>query len=269
MGRGKLKKRKYGLVELVFIVLSLIAMLITSAFLIFLIVESFNLKDGGNLNNYFDILLKTPEYWVYYWNSVKISGYTLVGVIVVNLAGAYILYRVRFRGRKLLIGLLLLLMLLPYQVLMTPQLLVIYKLELFNHILGVVLPGVFGAFGIILLLQYMNHIPKETIEAAQIDGASEKMIFGKIVLPQIKDGVIALVVLSLIDTWNLVEQPQNILSDCRLQPLSISFANMQGGSIGSICAGSVIFLFPIIIIFLLTKESMVEGIGNLVVKNKK
>lgn len=149
---------------------------------------------------------------------------------------------------------------------MLPQLLMIHKFRMFDHLAGVILPNVFSSFGIVLLLQYMRKIPFETVEAAQVDGAGDIFIFFKIVLPQIKEGVITLAILNLVDTWNLVEQPQNILTDSRLYPLSISFSKYDASTIEALSAGNLIFLLPIILLFFLGKNYLVDGISNTVVK---
>lgn len=262
----KHKRYRGGVACLVFQIVGILGILATAAFLIYVIWQSIE-KDGGvTAGHYLELLLWTPEYWVFFWNSFKISGLILAGTLFSALLGAYVLYRYRFRGSNLLFGLLVLLMLMPYQVLMLPQLLMIHKFQLFNHLSGVILPNIFGSFGIVLLLQYMKKIPYESVEAAQVDGAGDILIFGKVVLPQIKEGVVTLAVLNLVDTWNLVEQPQNILTDSRLYPLSISFSKYETSSIEALSAGNLIFLLPIILLFLMGKDYLVDGIGNTVVK---
>ncbi len=255
-----------SIVLLIFQVIAILGIVLTGAFLLYVIWQSVGTGSGVTPKHYLELLLHTPEYWVFFWNSFKISSIILIGTIAVALVGAFVMYRYRFRGNNLLFGLLVLLMLMPYQVLMLPQLLMIHKFQLFNHLAGVILPNVFSSFGIVLLLQYMKKIPFESVEAAQVDGAGDILIFGKIVLPQIKEGVITLAILNLVDTWNLVEQPQNILTDSRLYPLSISFSKYETSSIEALSAGNLIFLLPIILLFFMGKDYLVDGISNTVVK---
>ncbi len=262
----KRKGSNGGAAYLVFQIVGIVGILATGAFLLYVIWQSIGMEGGVTVDHYWELLLKTPEYWVFFWNSFKISFLILAGTLTVALIGAFVLYRYRFRGSNLLFGLLVLLMLMPYQVLMLPQLLMIHKFQLFNHLAGVILPNVFSSFGIVLLLQYMRKIPFESVEAAQVDGAGDILIFGKIVLPQIKEGVITLAILNLVDTWNLVEQPQNILTDSRLYPLSISFSKYETSSIEALSAGNLIFLLPIILLFFMGKDYLVDGISNTVVK---
>ena len=262
----KHKKSNQGIVHFLFQVIAILGIFGTGIFLLYVIWQSVGTDGTVTAKHYLELLLKTPEYWVFFWNSFKISFLILAGTTAVALVGAYVMYRYRFRGSNLLFGLLVLLMLMPYQVLMLPQLLMIHKFQLFNHLAGVILPNVFSSFGIVLLLQYMKKIPFESVEAAQVDGAGDLLIFGKVVLPQIKEGVITLAILNLVDTWNLVEQPQNILTDSRLYPLSISFSKYETSAIEALSAGNLIFLLPIILLFFLGKDYLVEGISNTVVK---
>lgn len=257
---------KKGITYYIFQVIALIGIATTVAFLLYVIWQSAASKDGFTAKHYMELMLGTPEYWVFFWNSFKISILILLGTLASALIGAFVLYRYRFRGSNLLFGLLAVLMLMPYQVLMLPQLLMIHKFQLFNHLAGVILPNIFSSFGIVLLLQYMKKIPYESVEAAQVDGAGDIVIFRKVVFPQIKEGVITLAILNLVDTWNLVEQPQNILTDSRLYPLSISFSKYETSSMEALSAGNLIFLIPIVLLFFMGKDYLVEGISNTVVK---
>lgn len=266
-----IKRKADSPIWIVFQIIACFMMAVTIGFIVFIFVKSILTSQGIGLSNYYDILLGTPEYWVYFWNSFKISIAILSGATVVAVLGAYGLFRYNFHGKRILFGMLVLVMMMPYQVFMTAQLLVIYKLQLFDKLSGIIVPNMFASFGVVLLVQYMKQIPFEVIEAAQIDGANEREIFSKIVLPQIKEGIVAFAVLNLADTWNLVEQPQNMLKDCRLWPLSISFIQMEQSSFNILCAGSVVFLIPIFLVFGLGQEAMLHGITKLVggIKNEK
>lgn len=261
-----MKRKDSNFALFVFQIIGIVGIVGTGTFLLYVIWQS--LVDGSTLtaSHYLELLLNTPEYWVFFWNSFKVSVVILCGTILVSLIGGYVMYRYRFKGSNLLFGLLVLLMLMPYQVLMLPQLLMIHKFQLFDHLAGVILPNIFSSFGIVLLLQYMKKIPYESVEAAQVDGAGDIRIFFKIVLPQIKEGVITLAVLNLVDTWNLVEQPQNIFTDSRLYPLSISFSKYETSTIEALSAGNMLFLLPLILLFFMGKDYLVDGISNTVVK---
>lgn len=108
----------------------------------------------------------------------------------------------------------------------------------------------FSAFGVCLLRQYMRYVPDETIEAARIDGSGNLRVLFKIVLPQVKGGVAALIILTFIDAWNMVEQVMIYLSDKEKYPLSVALSEFSGTDIGIIFACGVIFMIPPLLLYL-------------------
>ncbi|HBS46184.1 MAG TPA: sugar ABC transporter permease, partial [Paenibacillus sp.] len=108
--------------------------------------------------------------------------------------------------------------------------------------------------------QFMLQIPTAYMEAAQMDGAGYFRSFIRIVLPMVKPGMAALVVLLFADYWNMVEQPLIFLQDANLQPLSIFLSRLQEDALGVSFAAAVLYMTPMILLFLLAERYFIEGI---------
>lgn len=114
----------------------------------------------------------------------------------------------------------------------------------------------------------MITIPNEYIEAAKIDGCSLIQIFFKIVLPLSKGGIASLAILSFIDNWNMVEQPLIFLKDANKYPLSIYLSNVNKGELGIAFAAGVIYMLPMLLMFLYGENYLVEGISHSVINDE-
>lgn len=120
----------------------------------------------------------------------------------------------------------------PFQVTLVPNYIMAEKLGLLNSPNAIILPGIFAAFGVFMLRQFMLPIPYSYIEAAKLDGAGHLRIFSTIIVPMIKPGMAALVILLFVDYWNMVEQPLIFLDDPYKQPLSVYLSRINEGEQG-------------------------------------
>jgi multiple sugar transport system permease protein len=118
----------------------------------------------------------------------------------------------------------------------------------------------FGAFGVFLLRQFMLQIPQAYVEAALIDGAGHGAIFARVVLPLVQPGLAALVVLLFADYWNMVEQPLVFLDDPLRQPLSLILSRIAEEARGVGFAASVLYMMPMVLLFLYAESYFIEGV---------
>ena len=152
-------------------------------------------------------------------------------------------------------------MLMPFQVTLVPNYLIAGKLGLLNNYLSIIFPGIFGAFGVFLLKQYMHQkFWLATLEAAKVDGAGALQIFLKIIVPLSKSGIAALAILVFIDNWNMVEQPLIFLQDATKQPLSLYLSRIAAGEKGLAFAASTLYMTPVLLSFLYAENYLLEGI---------
>ena len=155
----------------------------------------------------------------------------------------------------------IMLMLLPFQVTMVPNVLTLRRLGLLNTVWSIILPTVFSPFYIFLLRQFMVGLPKELIEAAQIDGSGTFRSFIHVVIPVCRPILGAAAALSFADCWNLVEQPLTYLTQrADLMPLSVMFNQLTENSSGVEFAGAALYILPALFIYLYFQQDILMGV---------
>lgn len=224
-----------------------------------------NLKlipDWITLDQYRKLLIATPKFLQMFWNSVGLVVPIVFGQTLVATLAAYAFARLRFRGRDSLFMMYLMTMLMPFQVTLVPNYIMIDKLGLMNTHAAIILPGIFGAFGVFMMRQFMTNLPNAYTEAAKMDGAGHAIIFTRIILPLVKPGLAALIVLLFVDYWNIVEQPLIFLKEEFQYPLSLYLLQIRQGEQGVIFAASVLYMAPTVLLFLYAETHLIEGIEH-------
>ena len=212
------------------------------------------------LRPYVELLFDSPQFFVMFWNSVKLTAGVLAGQMLVGVPAAWGFARFRFRGKNLLFTLYILLMLMPFQVTMVSSYLVLDRLNLLDTLAGLILPMVFSTFPVFILYRFFTGIPESLIESARLDGANEWQIFLRIGLPLGGAGVMSALVLSFLECWNLIEQPLTFLKDRTLWPLSLYLPQIAAGRAGLALAASVVALIPSVLVFLYGQTYLEQGI---------
>lgn len=218
------------------------------------------IPEVADLEQYYSVLIKNPQFLFMFWNSVIIVVPIALGQTIIASLAAYAFAKLKFKGRNQLFFVYITVMLMPFQVTLVPNYLVADKLGLVNNYLSIILPGIFNTFGVFLLKQYMEQIPNSYIEAAKVDGAGHFKIFFKIILPMCKNGIAAMFILVFIDNWNMVEQPLIFLQDVLKQPLSVYLSKIIDGARGLAFASSALYMLPMLLIFLYGENYLIEGI---------
>ena len=218
------------------------------------------MPDYPTFQNYKKLLFETPQFFVLFWNSMKIVCCILAGQLLVGVPGAWAFAVYRVRGAKSLFLLYEVLMLLPFQVMMMSNYLTLKRLSLLDSHAAVILPAVFSAFPVFLSYGGFRRIPIQLVEAARIDGAGEWAIFTKIGLPLGKSGLVSALVLGFLEYWNMIEQPMAFLSDKTLWPLSMFFPKITINQAGASFCASVIMLIPAVFVFIAGQDALEAGI---------
>ncbi len=214
-----------------------------------------------SLQQYYEIFIEDPSYLQFFCNSVMYAFAILLGQALVIPLTAYALSRFTFRGRDAIFFCILVLMILPFQVTMTPSVMMLRAMGLMDTVWSVILPMVFSPFYIFLLRQFMVGIPGELLEAGMVDGVGPIRGFVHVILPVCKPILGAAAALSFADCWNMVEQPLVYLSNNEaLRPLSVMFNQMSTQSADVAFAGSALYILPTLLIYLFFQEDIVSGI---------
>ncbi len=214
-----------------------------------------------SLGQYEQVLIKDDKILFYFTNSVKYAAAILLGQTLVIPALAFGLSKFKFRGREAIFFLIVMLMLLPFQVTMVPNVLTLRFMGLMDTVWAVILPMIFAPFFIFLLRQYMIALPDELLEAASMDGAGPFRSFLWIVLPVCRPVLGAAAALSFAESWNLVEQPLTYLTHrLDLMPLSTQFNQLTKSPKGYEFAGAALYILPALLIYLFFQEDILAGI---------
>lgn len=206
------------------------------------------------------LLFETPQFFQVFWNSLGMVCLILAGQILVATPAAYGFARWKFKGKKVLFFIYVILMLIPFQITMYPSYLVLKDLNMINTIWAIILPAIFATFPVFLMYRSFKDIPVELFEAAKVDGAGEWEMFRYIGIPLGQSGIYSALVLGFLDYWNMMEQPLAFLHDKKLWPLSLFLPEAGGMKTGQLLAASVITLIPAMFVFAIGQNHLEKGI---------
>ncbi|MDR3120991.1 MAG: carbohydrate ABC transporter permease [Clostridiales bacterium] len=200
-------------------------------------------REAG-LWQYADALINQPSFLILLTNSVKLTVPVLCGNLLVSLLTAYGFTICTWRFKEALFSLYVIVMLMPLQAVLVPNYIIADALGIKSGYLAIILPGIFSPFGVFLMRQGMKALPAVYFEAARMDGAGDFYIFRRIVVPQMKSAIAALLMLTFIEYWNLVEQAIIFISDYTKEPLSVYLSRIAEGRVGLVFAASCVYMFP-------------------------
>lgn len=196
------------------------------------------------------------------FNSFFITvSYTLITILSSSMA-AFAFTKIRFPGAGAVLNLYLASMMIPTQVTLIPLFVVMNRLGLINTYPSVILPSLFRAFGIFMLVQQMRSIPDDFLEAARIDGAGMLRIFRVVILPLCSTSVATLTVTTFMESWNDYLWPLLMLTDKNKMTLTLALNNLNGQygtEYNVLMAGSLIFMIPILIVYACAQKNFRHG----------
>jgi len=190
------------------------------------------------------------------------TGVTLLQLIVCSMA-AYAFACLRFRGREALFLIYLSALMVPSQVTLIPNFILVRDLGWIDTYQGLILPYAFSSFGTFLLRQYMKTIPRELIEAARIDGASHFQIYFSLVLPLARPALGALAIFTFVAQWNNFLWPLITTTKPEMQVTTVALATLQGQFNTDwplLMTGSVLAIVPMLVVFAIGNRSFISGI---------
>ncbi|MBF2026405.1 MAG: carbohydrate ABC transporter permease [Oscillatoriales cyanobacterium C42_A2020_001] len=196
----------------------------------------------------------------YLVNSVIVSVLTVALNLLFCSLAAYPLARLEFRGRELIFTAIVATIMIPFQIVMIPLYVLAVQLGLRNTYLGVIFPAIASAFGIFLLRQAFQGVPKELEEAARIDGCSELGIWWYVMLPSIRPALLTLAIFVFIGAWSDFLWPLIVLDRPEFYTLPLGVAALAGTfslDWRLIAAGSVISILPILLFFIVMQRYVV------------
>lgn len=215
------------------------------------------------LENYQHLLQQQP-FFRWFGNTVLVATIsTVVVVLVCSLAG-FGFAKYRFAGKNALFSFMFGSLAIPYAVVVLPLFVVLIKVGLTYPYFALIVPWVAPAFGIFMMRQYIEQsIPNELLEAGRVDGCSEFRIFIRLVLPLLRPALGALGVWSFLNTYNNFLWPLIVVSDPKYYTLPLGLATIyaaQGRQIDLVIPGAVLAAIPSLIVFILLRKQLLEGL---------
>lgn len=213
------------------------------------------------LDNFINVWNNHP-FGRYFFNSILVAILTVsLNLLFCSLA-AYPLARMDFAGRSVIFAAVVATILIPFQIVMIPLFILIRNLGLVNSYLGMIFPSIASAFGIFLLRQAFQGVPKELEEAAKIDGCSELGIWWNVMIPSVRPALITLAIFVFIGAWSDFLWPLIVLNQPEMYTLPLGVSKLTGTSDTDwriIAAGSVLSIAPILGFFILMQKYIVPS----------
>lgn len=198
----------------------------------------------------------------YLFNSTLIAGLTVILNLLFCALAAYPLARLEFKGRNIIFAIIVSTIMIPFQIVMIPLYILTVQLGLKNSYLGIIFPSLASAFGIFLLRQAFQGVPKELEEAARMDGCSELGIWWFVMLPAIRPALVTLAIFTFIGSWSDFLWPLIVIDQPEYYTLPLGVARLAGTfslDWRLIAAGSVISILPILLLFIILQKYIVPS----------
>lgn len=216
------------------------------------------------LNNYFHVFNSIPV-TRYFVNSLVVAVFTTIGQVLFSTLAGYAFARMSFKGRDIIFFIFLITMFIPPQVNIVPLFFLMRELHLVDTYQALILPGIFGGFGVFMMRQYFLGFSKELEDAATIDGCNRFQMFFKIVMPLAAPAIATLAIFTFITSWNSFIWPLIVTNSETMRTLPLGLAIFKGSyreitMWGDLFACSVVCAVPTIIIFLMEKKYLINDI---------
>ena len=212
--------------------------------------------------NYVEAFAAAP-FLRFFLNSLLVASVSTISILLTSSFAGFIFAKYRFPGRDLIFLLILATSMVPFQSYMIPFYLMVNRLGWINTYQGLALPLMIMAFGIFFMRQNIVGIPDELMDAARIDGCSEFRIYWQIILPLCKSAMAALSIFAFKNAWGDFIWPLLMCNDINLYTMELGLGMFQHRftvDYGSITAGSVISILPIITVFAIFRRNIIEGV---------
>jgi multiple sugar transport system permease protein/alpha-1,4-digalacturonate transport system permease protein len=201
----------------------------------------------------------------WYVNSTLIAVVSVAITVSINLLAGYTFAKYRFPGRTVIFFAILITLMVPIQVILVPEFLLVARLHLLGSIWSVILPRVAEPFGIFMARQFFLTIPDEILEAARIDGASDISVFLRVVLPLSGPVIAVLTIFTFMYRWNDFSWPLVVLQSINSFTVTLGLNSMNGVDhvpVSGVMAMSLLSILPMMLVFILFQRYFVAGIAT-------
>lgn len=228
---------------------------------LYVFLMSFLGKAGLTLDFYYEAFLSETQYLVRFWKSLALSLIIAVCQLIVSTLAGYGFAKCNFLGKNTIFFLLMILMIMPLQVTLVPNYLMLEELGLLNTYYALAIPAIFIPLGTFIMTRSFKTVTNDVIEAARLDGCGTLGVIWHIAVPMNKSGLVCTFLLSFLDGWNMVEQPMVYLKDFVKYPMSVGLATTppDDPTIQLVCC--MLVALPPLFLFAFYNRELVEGIA--------
>ena len=220
--------------------------------------------DPWDFSNIAGVFGRIP-FWSMLMNSLLLTAGRTIGQVVLCTMAGYAFARIPFPGRNALFIVFLSVLMVPSLLFLLPQYEIIQALGWLDTPQGLIIPGLFSAFGVFLMRQFFLSMPAELEEAARLDGANPWQTFWRVMLPLAKPGIIALAVFTAMWSWNDLIWPLVVTSSQEQMTLSVGLALLAGGlhhiDYPVLMAGAFLASLPMLLVFIVLQRQFIQGIA--------
>ena len=217
----------------------------------------------ASVGHYGQLFADHPAFGRWMVNSLFVASTQTVAAVVIASAGGFAMAKYRFIGRRVILGVLLCLLLLPYQVLLPGAYDLVRRLGWLDTYWAVIAPGTASVFGLVLYARAIRGVPDDLLAAARIDGCSEARVWWSVVLPLVRPTTAAFGLVTFAGTWNAFLWPQVVLQDDGRYTLPLGLASMgltPGTDVGVLMAGAALAVLPPAVLFVALQSDFVAGL---------
>jgi multiple sugar transport system permease protein len=201
----------------------------------------------------------------YFLNTVIMATGSTLGTLVTGTLAAYAFARMRFFGKNIIFMLFLATMMIPFEVTLIPDFLIIRTLRWYNTYLALIVPWTASVFSIFLLRQFFLSMPKELYEATLIDGGTHLQFLWHVAIPLAIPALVTVSIFSFLGSWNSLLWPLIVTSKPDMRPIQVGLSAFQseaGSYYNLLMAAATLAILPIVVLFLIAQKQFVEGIAR-------
>ncbi len=218
--------------------------------------------------NYGEALKQAP-FGRYLFNTFFIALVTVACNVLTSVLAAYAFALTEFPGKRILFALLLTTLMIPYDVILIPNFILIKNLHMYDTYWAQIVPWAAGTFGIFLVRQFFLGIPKEIFEAAVIDGATPIGILWQVAMPLARPALVTVALFSFLGSWNAFNWPLIVTAHDSVRPIQVGlsqFTNEAGSNYPLQMAATTLTVIPIILLYFFVQRQLIEGVASSGVK---
>lgn len=256
----KIKKRKKKRTILTSAFAFILAAFSFIPFGVVLVNSFYQAGSGISFQAYYEVFLASPRFLLQFWRSLGICFCIVAGQASVSVLAGYGFARYRFPGKNIMFFFLIILMVLPLQVTLVPNYIMLDRLQMLGTDLALIYPGIFVPLGTFIMTQSFKTIPQDIIDVAKLDGCGFFRILLQVAIPMNRGSLVCVGLLSFLDGWNMVEQPIAYLKDFNQYPISVALAYVSASNPVRQFVCCILVILPPLFFFFCFNKEMVEGI---------